>query len=120
MQTGAHGNSMDLGTVLSAAMEAAAGRIGEQARCGILAARLATAVHMRPMAESEAAQGAYGQVALCVTTVSGSVLGPGSSAAPAQVAGAAEVMRRGAGAQPRPDSALLRRGKPAVPRGGVA
>ena len=83
MQKSAQGNSAQLENALTEALEAAAGRVGERAKQLIMAARLATAVHMHQAAETH----------LAGHTDSSWLSSP--SAAPANTSGAAGLVCRG-------------------------
>ena len=81
MQTGA----TQLDAALTAALEAAAGRASRRARQVIMAARLATAVHMRRAAEAGPAPGRR----------AGKLWVTSTEAAPAECAAAARLVRGG-------------------------
>jgi hypothetical protein len=85
VQTGAQRQAVDLDSAVTAALEAAVGRVSERVKGVLLMARLATAVHLRRAAETEAARIGHGRT-------SGS-LSP--AAAPAGQDAAAGLMRQG-------------------------
>lgn len=85
MQTGAQKQTVDLDAAVTAALEAAVGRINERVKGVLLTARLATAVHLRRSAEPAAAWIGHDRT-------------PGSlshTAAPADQDAAAGLMRQG-------------------------
>jgi hypothetical protein len=83
VQTGAQ-KTVGLDAALTAALEAAAGRVSERVKQVLLTARLTTAVHMRRSAELAAAR--IGEDQSCVL---------GQAAAPTDPGAAAGLMRRG-------------------------
>ncbi len=84
MQTGARKQTVDLDAAWTAALEAAAGRVGERVKGVLLTARLTTAVHLRRAAELAAARIGQGDIAGSLS----------HAAAPADLDAAAGLMRQ--------------------------